>query len=1013
MRRTSLLLSLAAAAFAGAVPHADGATTRVFSSYLGGPGGEFWVGTRVAGAAIAPDGTLIVAGDTASVPFGTGVRDLRTAGGGGARDVFVARVSADGATLLRVAFLGGNGRDDGATLAVRSDGTVVVAGRTLSTNLTTTAGAPRSTPAGDTDVFVAVLNPALDAITYLTYLGGIGEDEPSAVALDAGGNIVLSGTTRSSDFPTLGSAVQGGPGGNKDAFVTRIDRSTGQIALSTYVGGSADDTGASVGVAAGGEIVTVGATHSPDFPVVSTTAPTRRGAADVFFVALDPTTGARLLSTYFGGTGTGSLETANDLAIGSDGAVRIVGTTDTADFPVSTTVQPNPGGGVIDGFLAVATWAPGTLSLQTVTYLGGGGNDAAYAVAVDAHGTTWVTGGTQSDNFPPTSGAFDTSRESSQDAFVVAFNPSASQIVGASYFGGNGFDVGLAIAVDPQGDGYVFGQTDSTSLETGSANGGAAFDPSFNDQQDAFVLRVSIDADHDGLPDAWETQTGLSPSDATGDNGAAGDPDADQLTNLQEYTTGGAPLEATRYFAEGATGTTLSFSTRFAVLNPHASATTVTFDFLTGTHQQYQHALPLGPGERATVDVGSLPNLPALANAEFSTVVRSTYSVVADRTMTWNATGYGSTAETGAASPARTWYLAEGATHSSFDLFYLIENPGETPAQVRITFLRPAPKPPLQKTYTIEARSRFNVWVNQERFPDDTGTRELASEELSGLVEVLNGPEIIVERAMYHTRAGKPLFDAGHNSLGVTAPATSWFLAEGATGDFFDLYVLIANPSTQNAVVEATYLLEDGTTVVKTYDVAPQSRRTVWVDGEDPALANAAVSTIMKSTNGVGIIVERAMWWPGPSFGTWTEAHNSPGVTQTGTAWALAEGQSGGPGDWETYVLIANTSAYAGAARVTLHYEGQPAETESIEIPLGASSRRTVAVNWEPGFTKQRNRRYGVVVEALATNGGDVPQIVVERAMYSSDSGHTFQSDFAPTMPYWSAGTNAVATRLR
>ena len=291
------------------------------------------------------------------------------------------------------------------------------------------------------------------------------------------------------------------------------------------------------------------------------------------------------------------------------------------------------------------------------------------------------------------------------------------------------------------------------------------------------------------------------------------------------------------------------------------------------------------------------------------------------------------------------------------------------------------------------------------------GTQELADEEMSALVEVLEGPDIIVERAMYHSRPGRPAFDAGHNSLGITAPATSWFLAEGATGTFFDLFVLIANPSAQDAQVQATYLLETGATLTRTYTVAARSRRTVWVDVEDPALENAAVSTVLTSTNGVGIIVERAMWWPGPTLATWTEAHNSPGVTQTGSAWALAEGESGGERAWDTYVLVANTSPFGGTARVTLHYDD--GTTESADVPLAASSRRTVAIGAQPEFTKQAGRRYGVIVESLGVGGGEAPQIVVERAMYSSDPGRTFQGDFAPTMPYWSAGTNAIATRLR
>ena len=92
-----------------------------------------------------------------------------------------------------------------------------------------------------------------------------------------------------------------------------------------------------------------------------------------------------------------------------------------------------------------------------------------------------------------------------------------------------------------------------------------------------------------------------------------------------------------------------------------------------------------------------------------------------------------------------------------------------------------------------------------------------------------------------------------------------------------------------------------------------------WFDTE-PGLADQAVSTTIESTNGVGILVERAMWWPGDAT-TWYEAHNLPGATATGTRWGLAEGEVGGASSTQSYILIANTSAFAGSATVTLLFE--------------------------------------------------------------------------------------------
>ena len=129
-------------------------------------------------------------------------------------------------------------------------------------------------------------------------------------------------------------------------------------------------------------------------------------------------------------------------------------------------------------------------------------------------------------------------------------------------------------------------------------------------------------------------------------------------------------------------------------------------------------------------------------------------------------------------------------------------------------------------------------------------------------------------------------FGAGTESAGITTPAKTWFLAEGATGTYFDLFVLIANPNAAPADVTVTYLLPDGSQVVTRQNVAALSRLTLWVDNEDPRLANTAVSTTVQSS--LPVIVERAMWWPGPTPASWHEGHNSPGAIVTGTTLVLA-----------------------------------------------------------------------------------------------------------------------------
>ena len=131
--------------------------------------------------------------------------------------------------------------------------------------------------------------------------------------------------------------------------------------------------------------------------------------------------------------------------------------------------------------------------------------------------------------------------------------------------------------------------------------------------------------------------------------------------------------------------------------------------------------------------------------------------------MSWDPDGYGSHAETSVGRPLTQWYLAEGATIGGFELFYLVQNPNATDATIEVRYLLPAPQAPIVRTYTVTARSRFNIWVNQQDpLLDDA--------EVSAVVTSTNGVPVIVERAMYLHLPGQ-VFGAGHESAGVEAPA--------------------------------------------------------------------------------------------------------------------------------------------------------------------------------------------------------------------------------------------------
>jgi hypothetical protein len=503
------------------------------------------------------------------------------------------------------------------------------------------------------------------------------------------------------------------------------------------------------------------------------------------------------------------------------------------------------------------------------------------------------------------------------------------------------------------------------------------------DSFDANVFVVDRDADGDGMLNQWESRFRLQPFDPTD---AALDPDEDGRTNLQEYRAGTHPKGTfVRYFAEGASNA--FFDTRLTLFNPTAPAiggtagyATYVLRFLGSNGLTRSESGLLFPHNSTRLNLRmDYVSVTSLPDSDFSTIIESDVPLVAEREMTWDGSigGPGSSAETALVAPRTTWYLAEGATHGAFDLFYLLQNPNDEDAHVTVTFLRPSPLAPIVKEYVAGGSSRLTLWV-------DTLGPELDATDVSAIIT--SDRPILVERSMYYSTPGHP-FLAGHAGAGIPQPATSWFLAEGATGPFFDEYVLIANPSVSPASIAATYLLPGGDTLTKTYDVAGRSRLTISVADEDARLASTAVSVRIESATPV--VVERAMWWP---KGNWYESHLSAGATTTGTTWAIADGEVEPFTGRETYVLIANTSDTSGIARITLFVHTGDSVTEQVVIP--AHGRVTVPIG---GFIPSiAGQRFSVIVES------DGPPIVVERATYANDGSVV-----------WSSGSAALATKLQ
>jgi hypothetical protein len=365
-----------------------------------------------------------------------------------------------------------------------------------------------------------------------------------------------------------------------------------------------------------------------------------------------------------------------------------------------------------------------------------------------------------------------------------------------------------------------------------------------------------------------------------------------------------------------------------------------------------------------------------LQGAAFSIVVETDREVIVERTMVWDKSGYGSHTEKAVPGVSRTWYFAEGS-QGFFLTYLLLANPGAAPNRATVRFLLEG-APPVDRRYDLPPFSRTTV---------DCGSDADLVHRSFGMTVVFDQPGM-AERAMYFGLPPEPLFKAGHESAGVMAPAQNWFLAEGATGSFFETFILAANPNDQDATATFTFLTDAGVTVMREKTVPANGRLTVNIEVEDPALANATVATTV--TSSLPVIVERAQYWPFHPT-QWFEAHNSFGVTATSTRWGLAEGESGGAQDKQTYILLANPND-TGASVSIEFLATDRSFTQSFNVP--AHSRFNVSVG--PGLMvgEIRNESFGAVITS------DQP-IAVERAIYGNAAGLI-----------WAAGSNATATPL-
>ncbi len=404
--------------------------------------------------------------------------------------------------LVFATYLGGNQYTGLESVAVDSSGNAYVAGWSDSTDFQTMPPGSTTFRGGYDDIVVSKFDPT-GKLLLSSYIGGSSEDEAYAIALDPSGNLLLTGETESTNFPVYPAKVFQGTGTNLSedtAFAVKLDANL-NILAATYIGGHLNDNSCTAdynegyGIASdpSGNVYVTGQTCVTDFPLQNALQSTIQGTYACFITELNPSLSAAIYSTYLGGTVS---DYCNAIAVDSSGAAYVTGATFSSNLATKGAFQSQYGGGSSTGDAFIAKINPNGTGIAYYTYLGGSSDDSGEAILVDSSGDAYLTGFTDSRNFPVMNALQATyaggtgalpSGAYAGDVFVAELNPTGSALLYSTYFGSSGDESGYNIVLDASGNIYVAGSTNSSNLKTTPD----AVQPTFGGMQDAFVLEMS------------------------------------------------------------------------------------------------------------------------------------------------------------------------------------------------------------------------------------------------------------------------------------------------------------------------------------------------------------------------------------------------------------------------------------------------------------------------------------------------------------------------------------------
>ncbi|MFC1731113.1 SUMF1/EgtB/PvdO family nonheme iron enzyme [candidate division KSB1 bacterium] len=372
-------------------------------------------------------------------------------------------------------FLGGTGDDYGQVITADNSGNAYVTRYSPSADFPTTTGAYDESQNGGWDVYVTKLNASGNSLVFSTFVGGNANDDCYGITLDNDANVYITGNTSSTDFPTTTGAYR--ESYVEGVFVTKLNASGNALVYSTFIG---EGRGTGIAVDGSGNAYISGVTTYSVFPTTSGAFDeSYNGDDDVFVVKLNPSGSSLIYSTFLGGTGR---DIGNDIAIDASGNAYVTGIAGSTEFATTAGAFDESHNGGYNVYVTKLNSSGSGLAFST--FLGEGWGTG---ISVDGAGNTYVTGYTNSVDFPTTSGAYDESHNGGSDAVVTKLNSSGNALVYSTFIGGNSGEETGRISIDSEGDAFIVGTTSSTDFPVTAG----AFDESHNGSGDVYISKLN------------------------------------------------------------------------------------------------------------------------------------------------------------------------------------------------------------------------------------------------------------------------------------------------------------------------------------------------------------------------------------------------------------------------------------------------------------------------------------------------------------------------------------------